>query len=69
MRTDTPAPLDPLETLGLTPAQTSLYNAVLRLHRATCAELAEATNGSPELLDRELAILVGSAWSTSRAGE
>jgi DNA-binding CsgD family transcriptional regulator len=69
MRTDTPAPPDPLETLGLTPAQTSLYNAVLRLHRATCAELAEATNGSPELLDRELAILVRLGVVDEQGGE
>jgi hypothetical protein len=69
MRTDTPAPPDPLETLGLTPAQTSLYNAVLRLHRATCAELAEATNGSPELLGRELAILVRLGVVDEQGGE
>jgi len=69
MRTDTFALPDPLETLGLTPAQTTLYNAVLRLHRATCAELAQATNGSPELLGRELATLVRLGVVDEQGGE
>ncbi|MBB2909496.1 DNA-binding CsgD family transcriptional regulator [Streptosporangium becharense] len=69
MRTDTPPPHDPLETLGLTPAQTALYNAVLRLHRATCAELAEATDRSPEPLGRELAALVRLGVVDEQGGE
>ncbi|MEW9528999.1 LuxR C-terminal-related transcriptional regulator [Microbispora sp. NPDC049125] len=32
----------PLETLGLTPDQAALYTTVLRLHRATPADIAEA---------------------------
>ncbi|MBG0827818.1 helix-turn-helix transcriptional regulator [Planomonospora sp. ID67723] len=66
MRTDTS---DSLEALGLTPAQTSLYNAVLRLHRATCADLVEATGGSPELLGRELGTLVRLGVVDEQAGE
>ncbi|MEV8633111.1 helix-turn-helix transcriptional regulator [Streptosporangium sp. NPDC051023] len=65
MRTDTP----PLESLGFTSAQISLYNAVLRLHRATCAELAEATDGSPEPLSRELATLVKLGVVDEQGGE
>ncbi|GII03213.1 helix-turn-helix transcriptional regulator [Planobispora takensis] len=66
MRTDT---TDPLAALGLTPAQTSLYNAVLRLHRATFADLVQATGGSPDLLDRELATLVNLGVVDEQAGE
>ncbi|GAA3151427.1 helix-turn-helix domain-containing protein [Planomonospora alba] len=60
---------EPLAALGLTPAQTSLYTAVLRLHRATCAKLAEATGDSPELLARELAALVRMGVVDEQAGE
>ncbi|GAA3407899.1 helix-turn-helix transcriptional regulator [Streptosporangium vulgare] len=69
MSTDTPTLPDPLESLGLTPAQTALYNAVLRLHRATCAELAQATNRSPEPLARELATLVRLGVVDEQGGE
>ncbi|MEV7005510.1 helix-turn-helix transcriptional regulator [Streptosporangium sp. NPDC051022] len=65
MRTDTP----PLESLGFTSAQISLYNVVLRLHRATCAELAEAVDGSPEPLSRELATLVKLGVVEEQGGE
>ncbi|MFD0889328.1 LuxR C-terminal-related transcriptional regulator, partial [Streptosporangium algeriense] len=65
MRTDSP----PLESLGFTSAQISLYNAVLRLHRATCAELAEALDGSPEPLSRELATLVKLGVVHEQGGE
>ncbi|GIH75796.1 helix-turn-helix transcriptional regulator [Planobispora longispora] len=66
MRTDSP---DPLEALGLTSAQTALYNAVLRLHRATCAELAEATDRPPGPLGRELTTLVRLGVIDEQAGE
>ncbi|WP_433251632.1 LuxR C-terminal-related transcriptional regulator [Streptosporangium sp. CA-135522] len=69
MRTDTPSMPDPLESLGLTPGQSTLYNAVLRLHRATCAELAAATDHSPESLRRELAILVRLGVVDEQGGE
>ncbi|MER5319672.1 helix-turn-helix transcriptional regulator [Streptosporangium roseum] len=69
MRTDTSAPPDPLETLGLTPGQTTLYNTVLRLHRATCAELADATDRSPEALRRELTSLVRLGVVDEQGGE
>ncbi|WP_328807722.1 helix-turn-helix transcriptional regulator [Nonomuraea antri] len=49
---------DPFETLGLDPAQTALYAAVLRLHRATRTELAQAMNGSVESIGRQLDDLV-----------
>ncbi|MBX6385170.1 MAG: LuxR family transcriptional regulator [Microbispora sp.] len=39
---------DPLESLGLSPAQAALYTAILRLHRATLAELAEAVDRPAE---------------------
>jgi DNA-binding CsgD family transcriptional regulator len=35
---------DPLESLGLTGDQTVLYTAVLKLHRATLAEIADAVD-------------------------
>ncbi|WP_449060445.1 LuxR C-terminal-related transcriptional regulator [Planomonospora algeriensis] len=60
---------DPLAALGLTPAQTSLYDAVLRLHRATCAKLAEAIGDSPESLHRELTTLVRLGVVDEQAGE
>lgn len=49
---------DPLETLGLDPAQTALYTAVLRLHRATLAELAAAMDGPADTVGRQLDDLV-----------
>ncbi|MEU4829823.1 helix-turn-helix transcriptional regulator [Streptosporangium sp. NPDC023615] len=64
-----PGPAGPLETLGLTPAQTTLYNAVLRLHRATRADLVQATDGSPESTARELATLVRLGVVDEQGGE
>ncbi|MFI6506628.1 response regulator transcription factor [Streptosporangium sp. NPDC050855] len=71
MRTDTSmsAPSDPLETLGLTPAQASLYNTVLRLHRATRDDLVQATDGSSEPITRELATLVRLGVVAEQGGE
>ncbi|MGW0802078.1 helix-turn-helix domain-containing protein [Nonomuraea sp. NPDC002799] len=49
---------DPFETLGLDPAQTALYSAVLRLHRATRTDLAQAMDGTIEKVGRQLDDLV-----------
>ncbi|WP_235030638.1 helix-turn-helix transcriptional regulator [Nonomuraea solani] len=49
---------DPFETLGLDPAQTALYSAVLRLHRATRSDLAQAMDGSVDKVGRQLDDLV-----------
>ncbi|WP_379530737.1 helix-turn-helix transcriptional regulator [Nonomuraea purpurea] len=49
---------DPFETLGLDPAQTALYSAVLRLHRATRTDLAQATDGQVDKVGRQLDDLV-----------
>ncbi|MEU4542506.1 helix-turn-helix transcriptional regulator [Nonomuraea dietziae] len=58
MRNDSSTMPDPLETLGLDPAQTALYTAVLRLHRATLSELAAAMDGPAETVGRQLNDLV-----------
>ncbi|XVQ87221.1 helix-turn-helix domain-containing protein [Microbispora siamensis] len=39
---------DPFESLGLSPDQAALYTAMLRLHRATLTELAEAVDRPAE---------------------
>ncbi|MFC5833000.1 helix-turn-helix transcriptional regulator [Nonomuraea insulae] len=49
---------DPFETLGLDPAQTALYSAVLRLHKATRTDLAQAMDGPVEKVGRQLDDLV-----------
>lgn len=49
---------DPFETLGLDPAQTALYSAVLRLHRATLTDLAQAMDGPADKVGRQLDDLV-----------
>ncbi|MEV4168617.1 helix-turn-helix transcriptional regulator [Nonomuraea sp. NPDC049709] len=49
---------DPFETLGLDPAQTALYSAVLRLHKATRTDLAQAMDGTVEKVGRQLDDLV-----------
>ncbi|MFE3447646.1 helix-turn-helix domain-containing protein [Nonomuraea sp. NPDC059194] len=49
---------DPLEALGLDPGQVALYTAVLRLHRATLAELAAAMDGPADAVGRQLDDLV-----------
>ncbi|WP_214326943.1 helix-turn-helix transcriptional regulator [Nonomuraea sediminis] len=69
MRNDSRTAPDPLETLGLAPAQTALYTAVLRLHRATVAELAEAMDGSVEKVGRELEALVRLGVVDEQSGE
>ncbi|MER7505686.1 LuxR C-terminal-related transcriptional regulator [Nonomuraea pusilla] len=60
---------DSLETLGLDPAQTALYTAVLRLHRATRTELAQAMDGSVEKVGRQLDDLVRLGVVDERSGE
>ncbi len=42
------SPADPFESLGLSPDQAALYTAMLRLHRATLTELAEAVDRPAE---------------------
>ncbi|MET7332483.1 LuxR C-terminal-related transcriptional regulator [Nonomuraea sp. NPDC005650] len=49
---------DPFETLGLDPAQSAVYTAVLRLHRATRTDLAQAMDGPIEKVGRQLDDLV-----------
>jgi DNA-binding CsgD family transcriptional regulator len=59
---------DPFETLGLDPAQTALYTAVLRLHRATRTDLALAMDGSVETVGRQLDDLVKLGVIDERSG-
>lgn len=60
---------DPLQMLGLDPAQAALYTAVLRLHRATLAELAEAMNGPADQVGMQLGELVRLGVIDERSGE
>ncbi|MBT2224312.1 LuxR family transcriptional regulator [Nonomuraea sp. NEAU-A123] len=60
---------DPLETLGLDPAQTALYTAVLRLHRTTRTELAEAMDGPVDKVSRQLDDLVRLGVIDEQSGE
>ncbi|MFI6476564.1 helix-turn-helix domain-containing protein [Nonomuraea sp. NPDC050663] len=60
---------DPLETLGLDHAQAALYTAVLRLHRATLNELAEAMDGPVDKVGRQLQELVRLGVVDERSGE
>ncbi|MDF5751456.1 LuxR family transcriptional regulator [Spongiactinospora sp. TRM90649] len=69
MRNDSRTLPDPLGSLGLTPAQTTLYTAVLRLHRASLAELAEAMNHPEEPLGEQLAALVRLGVVDRQSGE
>ncbi|MCF6469778.1 LuxR family transcriptional regulator [Nonomuraea sp. MG754425] len=58
MRNEPHTMSDPFETLGLDPAQTALYSAVLRLHKATRSDLAQAMDGPVEKVGRQLDDLV-----------
>ncbi|MEO3874909.1 helix-turn-helix transcriptional regulator [Nonomuraea sp. B12E4] len=49
---------DPFETLGLDPAQSALYTAVLRLHRATRTDIALAMDDPVEKVGHQLDDLV-----------
>ncbi|MEV4110785.1 helix-turn-helix transcriptional regulator [Nonomuraea sp. NPDC049695] len=60
---------DPFETLGLDPAQTALYSAVLRLHRATITDLALAMDGPVEKVGRQLDDLVKLGVIDEQSGE
>ncbi|MFI7637812.1 LuxR C-terminal-related transcriptional regulator [Nonomuraea sp. NPDC049400] len=60
---------DPFETLGLDPAQTALYSAVLRLHRATLTDLAQAMDGPVDKVGRQLDDLVKLGVVDEQSGE
>ncbi|MEV1168054.1 LuxR C-terminal-related transcriptional regulator [Nonomuraea sp. NPDC049784] len=60
---------DPFETLGLDSAQTALYSAVLRLHRATLTDLAQAMDGPVEKVGRQLNDLVKLGVVDEQSGE
>ncbi|MER6943558.1 LuxR C-terminal-related transcriptional regulator [Nonomuraea sp. NPDC000554] len=69
MRDESRTLSDPLETLGLDPAQSALYTAVLRLHKATRTELAEATDGPVEKVSSQLDDLVRLGVVDEHSGE
>ncbi|MEV0146593.1 MULTISPECIES: LuxR C-terminal-related transcriptional regulator [unclassified Nonomuraea] len=69
MRNESPAVPDPLAALGLDPAQSALYTAVLRLHRATLTELAEAMDGPCDKVGRQLDDLVRLGVVDEHSGE
>ncbi|MEU8247000.1 LuxR C-terminal-related transcriptional regulator [Nonomuraea sp. NPDC048916] len=69
MRNASPAASDPLETLGLDPAQSALYTAVLRLHRATVTEVAQAMDGPIDRVSRQLDELVRLGVVDEQSGE
>ncbi|GAA3243935.1 helix-turn-helix domain-containing protein [Nonomuraea helvata] len=69
MRNQSPTVSDPFETLGLDPAQTALYSAVLRLHRATITDLALAMDGPVEKVGRQLDDLVKLGVIDEQSGE
>ncbi len=58
MRNEPRTVSDPFETLGLDQAQTALYSAVLRLHKASRTDLAQAMDGPVEKVGRQLDDLV-----------
>ncbi|MFC4116527.1 helix-turn-helix transcriptional regulator [Nonomuraea zeae] len=60
---------DPFETLGLDPNQTALYSAVLRLHRATRTDLAQAMDDPVEKVSRQLDDLVKLGVVDEQSGE
>ncbi|WP_433437387.1 LuxR C-terminal-related transcriptional regulator [Nonomuraea sp. CA-141351] len=60
---------DPFETLGLDSAQTALYSAILRLHRATLTDLAQAMDGPVEKVGRQLNDLVKLGVVDEQSGE
>lgn len=60
---------DPLESLGLDPAQTALYTTALRLHRATLRELAQAMDDPIDTVGPRLDKLVRLGVLDERSGE
>jgi DNA-binding CsgD family transcriptional regulator/sugar-specific transcriptional regulator TrmB len=69
MRNNSPDLSDPLETLGLDPAQTALYTTVLRLHRATRTEVAQAVDDPLDKVSRQLDDLVRLGVVDEQSGE
>lgn len=69
MPDESPTVSDPFETLGLDSAQTALYTAVLRLHRATRSDLAQALDGPIEKVGRQLDDLVKMGVIDERSGQ
>ncbi|WP_327585716.1 helix-turn-helix transcriptional regulator [Nonomuraea sp. NBC_00507] len=69
MRNESRIRSDPFETLGLDPAQRALYTAILRLHRATRTDLAQAMDGPVESVGRQLDALVKLGVVDERSGE
>ncbi|MEW9546793.1 LuxR C-terminal-related transcriptional regulator [Nonomuraea sp. NPDC050783] len=69
MRNDSRTRSDPLETLGLDPAQRALYTAILRLHRATRTDIAQVMDGPEEKIGRQLDDLVKLGVVDERSGE
>ncbi|TMR13521.1 LuxR family transcriptional regulator [Nonomuraea zeae] len=69
MRNESRTVSDPFETLGLDPNQTALYSAVLRLHRATRTDLAQAMDDPVEKVSRQLDDLVKLGVVDEQSGE
>ncbi|MER7364240.1 helix-turn-helix transcriptional regulator [Nonomuraea wenchangensis] len=69
MRNESRTRSDPLETLGLDPAQRTLYTAILRLHRATRTDIAQATDGPVDKVGRQLDDLVRLGVVDEHSGE
>ncbi|MFG1941758.1 helix-turn-helix domain-containing protein [Nonomuraea sp. NPDC048826] len=69
MRNEQQSLADPLETLGLDPTQRALYTAILRLHRATRSQLAEAMNGPVDTVGSQLDDLVRLGVVDEQSGE
>ncbi|TDE28680.1 LuxR family transcriptional regulator [Nonomuraea mesophila] len=69
MRNEPRAASDPYDTLGLDPAQRVLYSTVLRLHRATRTDLAQAIDGPVDKVTRQLDDLVKLGVVDERSGE
>lgn len=61
--------VDPLEILGLSRAQTRLYTAVLRLHRATLAEITEVMDEPADGVVHQLTLLVRMGAVDEQCGE
>jgi DNA-binding CsgD family transcriptional regulator/sugar-specific transcriptional regulator TrmB len=60
---------DPLEALGLDRTQARLYTAVLRLHRATLAEIATAVDEPADDVVHQLATLIRMGAVDEQCGE
>ncbi|MGI5284148.1 LuxR C-terminal-related transcriptional regulator [Nonomuraea polychroma] len=69
MRNESRIGSDAFETLGLDPAQRALYTAILRLHRATRTDLAQAMDGPVEKVGRQLDALVKLGVVDEQSGE